>query len=354
MSDKKSNSLHVGLFLVIGFILFVAGILILGGKRNMFQPSIRITTVFSDVKGLKVGNNVRFTGIEVGAIVDVNIISDTAVAVVMALDKDVVKYIKKNSRATIGSDGLMGSKIIIILPGTPDADVVETGDIIPSLEPVEMEDIISDIQGTSEKISMVADNLVEITDKMNRGEGLFGKVFNDSEFSLNIEKSGENISILSENLVKITNKLSNGESLLGKILVDPEFAGQWEATTENIMSISVNLQELSEKINRGDGVLAKLLTDTAMAGNFFNASQDLETVLHNLSEVSMKLNDERNALHKFIADTAFADSVELLLNRVNEGIIEVTAAAETLQNSRLLGGSSKKNKKKNEKNKSTE
>ena len=349
MPENKNNSLRIGFFIFIAFLFFIAAILILGRKRNMFKPTIKISTVFRDVRGLTVGNNVRFTGIEVGAIVEISILSDTAVAVEMSMDRHVVPYIKKNSPATIGSDGLMGNKIVIILPGTPGTDKVEPGDVLPSIEPVEIDDIISDIQNSSSKISQVANNLIEITDKINNGDGLFGKVFTESEFSKDIERSGKNIAELSKNLVEITAKLNNGNSIMGKILFDPEFSDQWETTSRNVFVISSNLEELSEKINRGEGVFGKMLTDTAMADNFKNAGKDLEIVLKNLAEVSMKLNDERNALHKFISDTAFADSLEVLLNRVNKGVVEVSEAAETLQNSRLLGGSSKKDKK-NKKN----
>jgi phospholipid/cholesterol/gamma-HCH transport system substrate-binding protein len=349
MPENKYNSLRIGFFIFIGFLLFVAAILILGRKRNMFKPTINISTVFRDVRGLKVGNNVRFTGIEVGTIVAITILSDTAVNVEMSMERQVIPYIKKNSVATIGNDGLMGNKIVIILPGTPGTEVVSPGDILPSIKPVEIDDIIADIQNTSTKISQVANNLIEITNKINHGDGLFGKVFTDSDFSEDIERSGRNIARLSKNLAEITGKLNDGKGIMGKVLFDPEFSAQWETTTENLAEISGNLQILSENINHGDGILGKMITDTAMADNFFNASQYLETVLQNLSELSVKLNNERNALHKFITDTAFADSIEVLLGRVNQGVVEVSAAAETLKSSKLLGGSAKREKKKKEK-----
>ena len=75
MAEIKNRSIRVGLFIFLSFLLFVLAILILGRKRNMFQPTIKITTIFSDVRGLKVGNNVRFSGIEVGAVVGISIIT---------------------------------------------------------------------------------------------------------------------------------------------------------------------------------------------------------------------------------------------------------------------------------------
>ena len=128
MANKRSRSIRVGLFIFLSFVLFVIAILILGRKRNMFQPTIRISTVFRDVRGLKIGNNVRFTGIEVGAVVGISILSDTAVSVELSMDKSVVPYIKKDSKATIGTEGLMGSKIVLILPGSPGSESIQPGD----------------------------------------------------------------------------------------------------------------------------------------------------------------------------------------------------------------------------------
>ena len=97
MQQKKIKPIRLGLFIFISFLLFVSAILILGRKRNMFQQTIKISTVFKDVKGLRVGNNIRFTGIDVGSIVDMSILSDTAVSVVFSIDKHVVPYIKKEA-----------------------------------------------------------------------------------------------------------------------------------------------------------------------------------------------------------------------------------------------------------------
>jgi phospholipid/cholesterol/gamma-HCH transport system substrate-binding protein len=312
----------------------------------MFQPTIKISTVFRDVRGLKVGNNVRFTGIEVGSIVNIAILSDTAVSVEMNMDRSVVPYIKKDSRATIGNDGLMGNKIVVILPGTTGSEPVESGDVLPSIKPVEIDDIIINIRESSEKISKVADNLIEITEKINGGYGLFGKVFTDSDFSEDIERTGKNIAELTGNLVVMTDKLNNEQGIMGEVLFDTAFAGEWENTSKSLNEISAHLEEFTSLINSSEGVIGKLVADTAMAEDLSRISHNLDLVLENLKDVSMKINDEKNALHKFVADPAFADSVDILLDRVNKGVVEVTQAAKSIQKSRLLGGSSKKDKKK--------
>lgn len=357
MAAKSNRSIRVGLFIFLSFILFVAAILILGRKRNMFQPTIRISTVFRDVRGLKVGNNVRFTGIEVGAVVGISIISDTAVSVELSMDKSVVPYIKNDSKATIGTEGLMGSKIVIILPGSPGAESIKPGDQLLAMNPVEIDDIIKEIKTSSEKISLVANNLIEITEKINRGDGIFGKFFTDSELTAQIEQSGKNIAQLSANMNQLIYKLNSGQGTMGKMFVDTTFANRLDTASINIIEISENLEQITTKVNEGEGIFGRLFSDTTLTDNFYRASKDLEEILINLSEVSEKINRDDNALHKFIADPEFADTVEVMLNNLNTAIVEVTEASEALQRSGLVRAFSKdeeKRKKKEEKQRARE
>ncbi len=344
MQQKKLRAIRLGLFIFIAFILFVSAILILGRKTNMFQQSIKISTVFKNVRGLRVGNNVRFTGIDVGAVVNISILSDTAVSVLFSIEKNVIPYIKKDSRATVGTEGVMGNTIVIILPGTPGSAPVEPGDELPSIESVEFDDIIKEIKRSSEKISKVADNLIDITEKINRGDGIFGKLFTDSDLTAEIDRTGRNIQLLSKNLNELSEKINKGEGLIGRILMDTTFADRLDITTENVALISENLQDFTKRVNEGEGILGQLFTDTTTS-SFIQFSSDLKIILNNLAEVSTKLNDENNALNKFIADTAFADSVGVMLNRLNEGIVEVTEASEAIQRSGLVRAFSKNEEK---------
>jgi len=341
MSEKKDHIIRLGFFIFVSFLIFVSAILILGRKRNMFQQTVRISAVFKDVRGLRVGNNVRFTGIEVGAITGINILSDTAVSVSLSIDRSVMPYIKTDSRATIGTEGLMGSKIVIILPGTPGSKSIKSGNQLSTIEPVEFDDIVKEIQKSSEKISQVANNLIAITEKINRGDGIFGKLFTDTELTAEIDRTGRNIELLTKNLNELSEKINAGEGLVGRILMDTTFADRLDITTRNLAEISQNLQTFTSGMTQGKGVMGQLFVDTTLIDNFYRSSKNLELLLSNLSEVSTKLNNKDNALNKFIADTAFADSVEVLLLRLNTGVIEVTEASEALQRSGLIRAFSK-------------
>ena len=342
MSKKKTSNLRLGIFVTTSILLFIIAVYLVGSRKSMFQPTIKVTTLFDDVKGLRDGGNVRFTGINVGTVTRMTILNDSTVEVEMALEKKVTPFIKKNSHATIASEGLMGNKIVVVLPGSEDAQPIDANDVLPSIEPIEIDDILREIMTSGQRISVVSSNLIEITDKINRGEGIFGKIFTDTTMTYNLERS-------SRNLKEISDRVTRGEGLIGRLLVDTTFAGTLDSSALYIEAISYNLEGITDKINRGEGLFGKFFTDSTMSNNLQAATRDLGSSSKNLEqlsgdllEITDKINNGRGVINKFLVDSVFADSLDITLRQLNETIIQVEEASRALQRSGLVRAFSKK------------
>jgi phospholipid/cholesterol/gamma-HCH transport system substrate-binding protein len=124
MPKEKNYKWKLGLFSIV-LVLAVAAIYYIGNKRNKFGSVFHITAQFNSVSGLKIGSNVRLDGIDVGTVDDIELVTDTTVQVDMIIQKGVEKFIKKDAKASIGSDGLMGDKVIVLAAGTPRLPVRE-------------------------------------------------------------------------------------------------------------------------------------------------------------------------------------------------------------------------------------
>src|SRR4051812_22704850 len=98
---ENKRSVIVGIFVLIGIVLFVAGVLTLGGQQKRFVKSVRVLAVFGDAEGLKVGNNVRFSGVKIGTIKDINFYGDSQVEIAMNIDEEARKYIHKDAKVKI-------------------------------------------------------------------------------------------------------------------------------------------------------------------------------------------------------------------------------------------------------------
>ena len=150
MKKTAENKIKLGLFVTIGLALFIVGIYFVGERQQMFGSTFHVRGIFKDVSGLQIGNNVRFSGINVGIIDDVQQITDSTVKVDMLIDENTRKFIKKNARAIIGSDGLMGNKLVIITPGTFGKAPVEDNDLIATAQPISIDEILENVKTTSE------------------------------------------------------------------------------------------------------------------------------------------------------------------------------------------------------------
>lgn len=193
MPKEKGHSIKLGVFVMAGLLLFTAGIYIIGDRQRLFSKTFLITGIFTDISGLQVGDNVRFAGIDVGVVENIIQVSDSAVKVDMLIDEDTHKFIKKNAVAMIGSDGLMGSKIVMISPNPVYAPVISSNDHIPTAQAVNMDEILEKLQITSDNAASITGNLSDIMINIKDGKGTIGKLFMDSAFALNVEQALINI-----------------------------------------------------------------------------------------------------------------------------------------------------------------
>lgn len=193
MKKNAGNKIRLGIFVSIGIALFIAGIYFIGQKQQLFNRTFTVSGIFKDISGLQVGNNVRFSGINVGIVGDILQITDSTVRVDMMIDEQTRKFIKKNAKAVIGSDGLMGNKIVLIIPGKVGKLELSDNDTIATTQPINMDDILVKIKMTSDNAANITDDLSAIIGNMRAGKGTFGKLFLDSAFAQNLDQTLINI-----------------------------------------------------------------------------------------------------------------------------------------------------------------
>src|SRR3954470_7581878 len=127
-STKNSRGVIVGMFIVLGLIIFIAGVLTLGGQRNSFSSSITLHALFNDVNGLQSGNNVWLAGVKIGTVKDIKFDEAGKVVVSLNVDQKMQPLIHKDTKAKVGSDGLIGNRIVVLYGGTAASPMVQAGD----------------------------------------------------------------------------------------------------------------------------------------------------------------------------------------------------------------------------------
>ena len=112
MKKTSGSKIKLGIIVVSSILIFIVAIYFIGQRQQLFSTTFQVSGVFKDISGLQVGNNVRFSGINVGVVQHIEQVTDSTVKVEMLVDEKARKFMKKNVKAIIGSDGLMGNKIV--------------------------------------------------------------------------------------------------------------------------------------------------------------------------------------------------------------------------------------------------
>src|SRR5436190_4119997 len=193
MENKTANKIKLGVFVSVTLGLFIAGIYLIGQRQNLFVQTFQVSGIFADISGLQVGNNVRFSGINVGIVESIQQETDSTVRVGMQVAEDSRRFIKKDATAIIGSDGLMGSKTIVIVAGTGNELALVDNDVLLTVKQVSMDEIMVNLKATSDNASRITSSLAIVMDQVASGKGTIGMLLMDSIFADNVRLAMVNI-----------------------------------------------------------------------------------------------------------------------------------------------------------------
>lgn len=274
-THSQKFKVRLGLFIIGGLAIFTLAIFIIGKQKNLFNPVYKLTTNFYNVSGLEVGNNVRFSGINVGTVDIIKIINDSTVLVDMLIRKDVQQFIKIDSEASLGSSGIIGDRLIIITHGSTNAPVAQDGQKLKSIEPVEIDDIILSLQGTIENTEVITKELANVMAQVNTGRGSLGRLIHDTVVALNVVQMVENFKNASDDLKGTIDRTSSDLS---------EIMESLKATALSTGASMKQFEEIMISINKGEGTVGRLLNDTATSNNIDQTIENLKSSTQALDE----------------------------------------------------------------------
>jgi phospholipid/cholesterol/gamma-HCH transport system substrate-binding protein len=246
MNKESGFQWKLGMFVMIGLVLFVATIYFVGKQKNLFGSTFHLKANFRSVSGLEVGNNVRFSGINIGTVSAIELITDSAVVVNIVIKDDVRKFIKTDAIASIGSDGLMGDKVLTISPGIKSTKIVEDNDLIASRRPIDMEDVMSSVKNSVDNAGIITAELAKFSSNMNSGNGMVSKLMTDEAFANSITQTLANLESSSNEFAHFTTKMNSGKGALSKLVTDEKMGRTIDSTLTNVKTGTAGLNEVIE------------------------------------------------------------------------------------------------------------
>ena len=312
MKSNSGQNLKLGLLIVAGLIIFTLGVFFIGNKQNLFGDSIMLSSVFKNVNGLQLGNNVRYSGVNVGTVKDIKFLNDTAICVDMLIDRESGNLIKYSSVATINSDGLVGSMVLNILPNSERASrTIKEGDTLESLSQVATADMLNTLNQTNENAALLTADLLKITNSINAGEGVLGDLLKNETLAKNIQESAANLN-------ETTNSARAGINKLNRIL---------------------------NAVDYENSVAGLLLSDSTAQKSFSSIIEDLKTTSSQIKEISAdlrefsnSLNSEKGALNYVVKDTTFVNHLDESMQNIEEATFRFNQNMEALKHNILFRG----------------
>jgi phospholipid/cholesterol/gamma-HCH transport system substrate-binding protein len=209
MKTTSGQKIKIGGFVLAGLAILIAGIFLIGNRKGLFTNTFTVYGMFKNVNGLQVGNNARFAGINVGVVQDIEIANDTTVKVILTLNEDVRKFIKKDAKLSISTDGLMGDKLVVITPGgTTNSKEVLSGDRLTGVNPFDVDKLINKFTKIADNAGNLVDGLAEIVDKVNHGHGSIGRLLNNDKMAKDLEGTVNQAKTTIANVHKTTGTLN--------------------------------------------------------------------------------------------------------------------------------------------------
>jgi phospholipid/cholesterol/gamma-HCH transport system substrate-binding protein len=312
MKSTSSQKLKLGLFVIIGTILFVVAVYLIGQKESMFTKTFTISAYFQNVNGLQKGNNVRYSGINIGTVNSIEMINDSTIKVAMNIEEKIITNIKKNAIATIGSDGLVGNMIVSIVPGTGSASTIENGDIIESFSKIGASDILNTLSTTGENTAILTAKLLKVADALTDGKGTLGVLLNDTIMAKDLMLSVKNLKEASRGATATINELN---SLIKSI----------QTNNETVLGMILNDTVSGQKLK-------------AIVSNLEASSKEIDGVINSAHLVLTDLNSSQGALNYIVKDTSLVNNIKSTLKNINEGTDKFNENMEALKHNFLTRG----------------
>ena len=330
----QQYKVRLGLFIMGGLTLFVLAIFIIGKQKNLFNPVFKLTTTFYNVSGLQVGNNIRFSGINVGTVDNIVIINDSMVRVDMLIRKEVQQFIKSDCEVGIGSSGIIGDKLLIITQGSSDAALAKDGQVVASIEPVETDAIIASLQVTAVNVEKITKQLV---------------AFTSDEMINALRENNVNLLAITADFKKISKKLANGEGTIGKLLNDNSVYENINAAAASLQSASAKSEKLisaladfSSGLNKKGTLINELTTDTlifnSMKASVTNLHQITKTADLLMTNLNQTVNNPTTTLGVMLHDEASGTKIKETIKNLESSSKKLDEALEAAQHNFLLRG----------------
>lgn len=293
--SSNKRAVWVGLFILLGIIFLVGGILMIGNIHSTFKKQITVVAFFDDISGLQSGNNVWFSGVKIGTVGKINFYEESQVEVEVKINEKAQEYIRKNAKIKIGSDGLIGNRILVIYDGSSRVRPVENGDTLKVEKTFSQDDMINTLQENNVNLLSITQAVKTLSSNILAGKGTLGKLVSDDKLYNNLEEASASLRNASDGATRLIHSLNkfsaglNQEGTLAHELVnDTVVFSSLKASAKQVQLLADSANALMNSLQAAQrdssSVIGILLHDQETGANLKETVKNLNTSSEKLDE----------------------------------------------------------------------
>jgi len=331
--EVRWSQLKVGVIVLISTVVLVTLLFLMTSSSGLgiFSHKLTVATFFENSAGLKTGAAVNLQGVTIGTVKSVTIDNSpehklTPVKVLMKMNEKFASDLKKDSKASLSTVGVLGDTVVDINSQFAVGPPLQDGDVLKTLETPSLTDVVKASQGTIESLNVILAKANIIVDNIQSGKGSIGQLINNPDL---YNKASNTV----DELLKLEKNINAGRGSIGKLMTDDTLYNRLNGT-------AAKLQNIADGIDSGKGTAGKLLKDDTLYNNLNSTlahanslladadagkgglglmlkdpkfRQDLSNTLTQVNALVSGVNDGRGTLGKLVTDDAAYTNVNKLL-----------------------------------------
>jgi phospholipid/cholesterol/gamma-HCH transport system substrate-binding protein len=301
------DQLKVGVLILVALLIFAVAIIKLGQAGNLFGKRYRLVAFVSNANGLRIGGGVTVAGQVAGSIKDIKFLPpdvDTSrnLKLVVEVDRAIIEQVRRDSRARIRTQGVLGDRVFDISPGTPTYRVLHEGDTLPVDPSIDFEGVVQQASGAINDVLGLTKALQNVTGGITRGEGTLGQmVTNRALYDQLNETLAQTSSLMA--------RLENPRGTIGRMLNDPSLYNSLNRTIASADTVIA-------QITLGNGSVGKLLRDDTLYVHLVSIVARADSLVNTMANGT-------GTMSKLFADQQLYDQLVKTVSELNRVLVDV-------------------------------
>ncbi len=247
----STRLITVGAFVVGGFVLFAAGLFLIGDRRGLFRDNFEVYAEFSKLAGLENGATVRVAGLDAGEVKAINVPTSprSRFRVRLRVREDMHGVVRIDSVASIQTEGLVGNKFVQIEGGTADAPRAPADGTIQSRDPFDIADLLQQMSDTLVLVNQTVNELkgdvqeaiATVTDTAGEARDLIVSARDDVDL---IARNGRRVA---QDMRAVMDDIAAGRGTVGRLLHDDTLYEDAKRIAAQAEKVVANLREVAEQ-----------------------------------------------------------------------------------------------------------